>query len=412
MNAQLTLFSTNSLPYISWRPVPCSLALSNIPAGTANVNLLLSNNGPAGGGKVIFSLTENGAYSDTLQLTAGVAPVSFFVAGKYGSPSSNDKDAVILVADAATHAVVGQLELMVRVRKDANKLSDAERDRFVQAFGVLNSSGKFQPFRDMHVQTSLAEAHGNYGFLPWHRAYLLDLERQLQAIIPSVTLPYWKFDSPAPNIFTLAFMGVSGNLGNVQFTDAHPFRTWKTDTDVGIIRTPKFQTATEKASEVVRNDSQTIAISNQFMQFTSMEGDPHGSAHNSFNGSISNPATAPKDPLFYLLHTNVDRLWARWQSQYKRTDLASTATYPFLGAAGTPGSIRIGHNLKDTLWPWNNVHTPPRPNFPPPGNGMPGSPEVPAPGISPRLADMIDYQGKHDARAYLGFDYDNIPYEQ
>jgi tyrosinase len=46
----------------------------------------------------------------------------------------------------------------------------------------------------MHTAQSIAQAHGDRGFLPWHRAYLLDLERELQGIDPQVTLPYWRFD--------------------------------------------------------------------------------------------------------------------------------------------------------------------------------------------------------------------------
>ena len=70
----------------------------------------------------------------------------------------------------------------------------------------------------MHTSVSSPQAHGAAGFLPWHRAYLLDLERELQAIDPSVALPYWRFDQPAPNLFTRDFLGVSDALGTVQFS--------------------------------------------------------------------------------------------------------------------------------------------------------------------------------------------------
>jgi len=59
----------------------------------------------------------------------------------------------------------------------------------------------------MHKE-SLAprQAHGRPGFLSWHRAYLLDLEPELQKINPSVTLPYWRFHDPGPNMFTADFI--------------------------------------------------------------------------------------------------------------------------------------------------------------------------------------------------------------
>ena len=67
---------------------------------------------------------------------------------------------------------------MVRVRKNANDLSEDERDRFLDAMAELNDAGlgRFSDFREMHRSTSDAEAHGDMGFLPWHRAYILDLE--------------------------------------------------------------------------------------------------------------------------------------------------------------------------------------------------------------------------------------------
>jgi hypothetical protein len=54
-------------------------------------------------------------------------------------------------------------------------------------------------------------------------------------------------------------------------------------------------------------------IGTQFARFRRMEGAPHGFAHTSFDGPVNNPPTAPKDPLFFLLHVNVDRLWAFWE---------------------------------------------------------------------------------------------------
>ena len=60
----------------------------------------------------------------------------------------------------------------------------------------------------MHTNAARRRRTARPRFLPWHRAYLLDLERELQAIDPSVALPYWRFDQPAPNLFTPEFLGV------------------------------------------------------------------------------------------------------------------------------------------------------------------------------------------------------------
>ena len=99
--------------------------------------------------------------------------------------------------------------------------------------------------------------------------------------------------------------------------------------------------------------------------FRGMESTPHGAAHVSFNGWISDIPTAPKDPLFFMLHSNVDRLWALWQWMNQRTNPDDPNTYT--------GQNRDGRRVNDTMWPWNGVITPPRPNFAP-GSGLPGSP--------------------------------------
>jgi len=212
------------------------------------------------------------------------------IAGRFGRASVNNTDVKIEARNGTT--VVGAVKIMVRIRKNANTLTAGERDRFVAAFAQLNNqgAGRFTDFRDMHTAVSSPQAHGAPGFLPWHRAYLLDLERELQAIDPSVSLPYWRFDQPAPNLFTREFFGVSDPLGTVQFSGSNPLRFWVTDGVPGINRRPFFNTTTSQPG--VRTEAQTLALGNTYPAFRTMEGNPHGSAHVSFGGSISSIPTA------------------------------------------------------------------------------------------------------------------------
>src|SRR5699024_1465182 len=105
----------------------------------------------------------------------------------------------IEVVGVSTGLPICESRLMVRVRKDANRLTDAERDLFIDTLARLNDAGRglFQTFREMHTGESTNEMHRVPAFLPWHRAYLLDLERELQIIKAAVTIPYWRFDRPA-----------------------------------------------------------------------------------------------------------------------------------------------------------------------------------------------------------------------
>jgi tyrosinase len=335
-----------------------------------------------------------------VQVPINGTSVPFFVAGQFGFPSRDDGDVRIEAAQGNT--VVGSVTLMVRVRKNANTLTPGERDRLVAALAQLNNQGmgRFADFRDMHTAVSSAQAHGAKGFLPWHRAYLLDLERELQNIDSSVSLPYWRFDQPAPNIFTTAFLGVSNANGTVSFSATNPLQFWVTDGVQGINRRPFFNTGSAPGG--LRTEAQTIALGSAYPAFRTLEGNPHGSAHTSFGGSISSVPTAARDPLFFLLHCNVDRLWAKWQRQNGRFNSAVAASYD---SAPAP----IGHNLTDSMWPWNGITGGPRPPTAP-GGAMAASACVSAPGGQPVVQQALDYQGAINAASRMGFDYDDVAF--
>lgn len=67
------------------------------------------------------------------------------------------------------------------------------------------------------------------------------------------------------------------------------------------------------------------------------------------------------------------------------------------------------------MWPWNGISgdgtvANPRPRGTPPRTHFPASSAVFRPGSTPRVRDMIDYQGVHETDS-LGFDYDDVPFE-
>ncbi len=393
--------------FVSWAPSPCRIRVTDPSGGTTpTVTVQITGNSAPGGGAVVFRRGTTGSFSSSLTVVVPINGISvgFFTAGRFGQPSVNNEDVTIEARIGTT--LIGSVPVMVRIRKNANRLTQEERDRFVAAFAQLNNQGlgRFADFRDMHTAVSDPEAHRRPGFLPWHRAYLLDLERELQAIDPSVALPYWRFDQPAPNIFALDFLGVSDPLGTVQFSATNPLQFWTTDGVQGINRRPLngWNPATQPGPGV-RTEAQTLALGTQYLAFRTMEGNPHGQTHTRFGGSISSIPTAARDPLFFLLHCNVDRLWAKWQRQNNRFDPAQAASYD--SAAAT----RIGHRLPDTMWPWNGITSPPRPPTAS-GGAMAASSSVSAPGPQPRVQDTLDYQGRVNSVARMGFDYDDVPF--
>jgi hypothetical protein len=58
------------------------------------------------------------------------------------------------------------------------------------------------------------------------------------------------------------------------------------------------------------------------------------------------PGTSPNDPVFFLHHCNVDRLWWQWQIQHPTAGYVPTS-------GGPPG-----HNLNDQMSPFDAANTP------------------------------------------------------
>jgi tyrosinase len=419
--------------YLTWAPVRATLQLFDAPPnGGAPITVTVRNQDPQAGGQLEFAAFRGDPRTGILdlKLPTDSSPVEFIVAGVRGRPSLADGDAVLSVSRSGATQPLGTKRVMVRIRKNANTLTPAERDRFTTALAKLNDQGAglFRNFREMHQeQIALDQAHGAPGFLSWHRAYLLDLERELQKIDPSVTLPYWRFDESAPNVFSRNFMGESGAAGNLIFSPTNLLRLWRTDGGPGISRRPQFDALTEPARNPVGpilDQAQTLALGGLNAVFDTgpnfagdprrggfdeMEGNPHGSAHVSFLGWIRSPATAPRDPLFFLLHCNVDRLWAVWQWLNDRFDGTQSNTYFHRGTATSPGAALIGHNLRDTMWPWNNQRGGLRP-LNAPRTPFPVVPTAPWPGPAPMVGDMIDYHGLRNAGSAMNFAYDDVPY--
>jgi tyrosinase len=406
MNVELQINNSTApeARFLGWSPSPCRIRVTN-PSGanTPTVGVKITAASAANGGVVVFRAGTTGAFSNSVTVTVPVdgTTAPFFAAGKSGQPSVGNGDVKIEARVGTT--LVGSAPVMVRIRKNANTLTTGERDRFVSAFAKLNDQGlgRFKDFREMHkTDISLRQAHRGPAFLPWHRAYLLDLERGLQAIDPSVALPYWRFDQPAPNIFTPDFFGASDDLGTVKFSATNPLQFWTTDGKQGVNRRPLFDTAT--APPGLFTETHTLGLGNSFKAFRTMEGNPHGLAHTSFGGSIQDPATAPKDPLFFLLHCNVDRLWAKWQRKNNRFDSGVAASYDNIP------SQPLGQKLGDTLWPWDDItDTDGRPPNAP-GGPMAPSPCVDAPGSAPRVRDCLDYHGVINAASNMAFEYDDV----
>lgn len=96
----------------------------------------------------------------------------------------------------------------------------------------------------------------------------------------------------------------------------------------------------------------------------------HNRIHVWIGGSMSGTESSPKDPVFYMHHSYIDYLWAKWQ--LRRTTDASTNPVPIIKAQNYPSNaeIDIARNpptssgeppnkhaayLTDPLYPWDGT---------------------------------------------------------
>lgn len=408
-NVEIKIYNaTSGNVYLGWTPMTCSIRITNQPQ--PDLSVTLRNKDSTRGGQVTFRTGYSTSKQDTLTLIVpgNGTEVNFFVGGKFESPSINDQDGGIAATVTADGTVLLERTLMVRVRKNANTLTPTERDRFLSAYAQLNASAAtYQIFLDGHNGAADGEIHGRPAFLPWHRAFILDVERRLQAIDRSVAMPYWRFDQRAPNVFTPDFMGGKpiSATNRVTLSGSNPIRDWSIGgVVVGITRRPRFDPATSGGFVLSEEDTIDNSITS-FARFLDLEGNPHGRAHTSFftGGPITHPFTATEDPLFFLLHCNVDRLWAKWQHKNNLFNPTTADAY-FPQSGGT-----IGDNPIDTMWPWNGDTNSPRPPTAP-GGPMPSSSSTNKPSPSVIVGEMIDYIGRTQGNSH-DFAYDDVDFD-
>lgn len=466
--------------YLTWSPMRARIRLArNTPGGAKMV--VLTNDAekpvPAGrtlplDGNFVFASTVSPgqtpvASSLTLSLPADGSWVSFFVAGQFPRASTSDKDAILEVhLDKDDGPVVGSQTAMVRVRKDIDTLTPDEQTAFVKALHDLHFvKRRYEVFPHIHdlaakgkedytgpvtlpngqISPTVAagtywpdQAHRGSAFLPWHRAFLLRIERELQAINPAVTLPYWRQDT-ATRAFNTGFLGmnkdelVGAYQSEVLFSPANWLYGWSISYEdlKTVVRTPKDYILLKRPNgKTLTGDNELFNGSSplwpEFADFHSQfEFNPHNLGHALIGAWHANCLISPSDPSFWPFHSWDDRLWAKWQWFHNRFDAegASTSSYDYVSSFRPDDTTvtNLGHNLKDTMWPWDGTkgrvvidklgkgnHPPQNSFFPFPKAAVtslwPSADAKPTPG------DMIDYLGMAPHRLPLGFCYDDVPF--
>jgi hypothetical protein len=191
-------------------------------------------------------------------------------------------------------------------RKSTSAMQPADWNLLIDAINKLHGTGAARPaYRDfvkVHLRamtTAVGMAwrvhtmpeHGVRGvnFLAWHRQFLIRFEQRLQQVHDAVFIPYWDWiANPAPP---------------ARISDPALLDRWSVDRDQDLSLMPS-------AADVA-----AVKDRDRFAPFQLALEVVHNPVHNAIGGDMET-AASPTDPLFYMHHANVDRLWYRWQERH------------------------------------------------------------------------------------------------
>ena len=219
-------------------------------------------------------------------------------------------------------------------------------NEITRIFGTSTSSLRTLAQEMWNTCQSHAGQNANH-FLPWHRMYVYYFERICRHVTgrPDFTLPYWDYTSDEPTergVVPIEFRKpddpVFGSLyraeRNALANNGEPIHK-NQPTDVMNIEDIMRRAAYSSAGSV--------------MGFCrAVDSGIHGRMHVLIGNSRGMGAVpwAGRDPLFWVHHTNIDRMWASWNS-YGGTN-PSTATWgnTYFSFADA-GGVRRRRRLRD-----------------------------------------------------------------
>jgi tyrosinase len=215
------------------------------------------------------------------------------------------------------------------VRKNQARLSGAEQTAFRNAVTQLVAEGQYLRLTQDHMDMS-HNMHGSMGetglyrFLAWHRRYLVAFEHELQRadrrLRPNATeplgIPYWRWQNDFP-------AWLEGFLPANDPTTGHPpparrkgppnLKPEATDIDLILNHSNTQQTGIARQNDYTKF---TYAIEGWGIRPDRSQLRAHNQGHAWIGGIMNNTSTSPTDPMFWLHHAEIDRLWHSWRQTH------------------------------------------------------------------------------------------------
>ena len=218
-------------------------------------------------------------------------------------------------------------------------------------------------------------AHRGPVFCPWHRFMLRQLELNLQRVLNdnAFGLPYWDWAADGQKttseqkkslIWASDAMGGSGQpvkTGPFKFNSADPqsFRIRiEADVDGQLVqRSHGLRRAIGTTVSTLPNKADTTAV----LTLTPYDESPWDTTSSGFRNRVEGwaspgapalhnrvhvwvggdmlPSSSPNDPVFYMNHCNIDRIWEAWLTKYGRS---------YVPVQSAPTFLR-GHRINDHM---------------------------------------------------------------
>ncbi|EFQ35939.1 hypothetical protein CGRA01v4_06143 [Colletotrichum graminicola] len=195
--------------------------------------------------------------------------------------------------------------------------------------GFAGSKSRWHELQVAHI-AQVQFIHSVGAFLPWHRWFMTVHENLLRSECGYTgPIPYWneQVDQAAG---PLTAASIWGNDSSTSFgtgsTDSNgclldgPFKNVKYNVDIQLQRGAEHCLAYDLKQDEFDLVSQALVDAcntlESYSDFNScLGGSPHVSGHYAIGGTMDDVSLSPADPLFFMHHTNLDRLWWVWQSK-------------------------------------------------------------------------------------------------
>ncbi|KAK9773957.1 putative Tyrosinase copper-binding domain-containing protein [Seiridium cardinale] len=222
-------------------------------------------------------------------------------------------------------------------RKAWHTLTDLEKADYLKAEKCLLAApakggvvdGAVTRWDELHwvhiTQSNVIHSVGD--FLPWHRLYVTLHERLLQDECNYTgAQPYWDEQRDADASIYVADASVWGaddlSFGTTQdgcvVDGAFANTTLRLNQELGVKNTTEYclSRSYDDSYWAWANSTYSdtcFAKANYSDAWPCWSKSPHSSAHLAVGGTLEDQAASPGEPLFFLHHANLDRLWWRWQ---------------------------------------------------------------------------------------------------